>query len=224
MPIADLLAGIHGALGVAAALTERHETGRGQVVRASLLSSIVGVHAFQGTRHTVAGEVPRQQGNHHPAIAPYGLFRCRGGAVQISVGSEGLWRRFCDAFGIDPDLPGFATNPERVGRREETIALVERVFADYAPDQLIPILTEAGIPAGVVRSLDEVYASEQTRSQGLLIEVDHASLGPVRLPGPPLRFFDADAAGEVERTRGEHRAPPVYGADGDAIRAWLART
>ena len=222
VPIGDLLAGIHGALGVTAALNERHVTGRGQVVRASLLSSIVGVHAFQGTRYTVAGEVPKPQGNHHPSIAPYGLFRCKGGAVQISVGSEGLWHRFCAEFGIDPALAGFSTNPERVARRDETIALVERAFADQTPADLVPRLEAAGIPCGIVRSLDEVYTSPQVRSQGLVIDVDHATLGSIELPGPPLRFFAADDGAETETTRGGHQAPPVYGADGDAIRAWLA--
>ncbi|OJX67940.1 MAG: CoA transferase [Micrococcales bacterium 73-13] len=222
VPIGDLLAGIHGALGVVAALHERHGTGRGQVVRASLLSSIVGVHAFQGTRATVAGEVPRAIGNHHPSIAPYGLFRCKGGAVQISVGSEGLWQRFCEAFDLDATAPGFATNPERVAGRAATIALVEQAFAAYSPDELMPRLDAAGIPAGVVRTLDEVYASPQVRSQGLVVEVDHAVLGSIELPGPPIRFFEADGGAEVETTRRDHAAPPVYGADGDAIRAWLA--
>ena len=222
VPIADLLAGIHGALGVVAALHERHETGRGQVVRASLLSSIVGVHAFQGTRHTVAGQVPRAQGNHHPSIAPYGLFRCRDGAVQIAVGSEGLWQRFCAEFGLDPAAPGFATNPERVARRDDTIALVEAAFADEEATSLVARLDAAGVPAGVVRSLDEVYASEQVRSQGLVLTVDHATLGEIELPGPPLRFFRVEDGDETESTRTAHTAPPVYGADGEAIRAWIA--
>ncbi|MBJ7455428.1 MAG: CoA transferase, partial [Thermoleophilia bacterium] len=89
VPIADLLSGMYGAYGVLAALHERERTGKGTVVRTSLLASVVGVHAFQGTRWTVAGQVGQAQGNHHPSIAPYGLFRCRDGAVQISVGSEG---------------------------------------------------------------------------------------------------------------------------------------
>jgi len=222
VPIADLLAGIHGALGVTAALNERHATGRGQVVRASLLSAIVGVHAFQGTRHTVAGEVPAPQGNHHPSIAPYGLFRCKGGAVQISVGSEGLWHRFCVEFGIDPAREGFATNPERVARRDETIELVEDAFAGLTPGELVSRLEAAGIPCGIVRTLDEVYASPQVRSQGLVIGVDHDTLGRIELPGPPLRFFDAGDGAETETTRTAHAAPPAYGADGDSIRAWLA--
>ncbi|HZH18740.1 MAG TPA: CaiB/BaiF CoA-transferase family protein, partial [Geodermatophilus sp.] len=100
VPISDLLAGMYGAYGVVAALLERERTGRGQVVRTSLLAAVIGVHAYQGTAYTVAGQVNRAQGNHHPSIAPYGLFHCAGGgSVQLSCGSEGLWRRLCTEFG-----------------------------------------------------------------------------------------------------------------------------
>jgi crotonobetainyl-CoA:carnitine CoA-transferase CaiB-like acyl-CoA transferase len=222
VPIGDLLAGMYGAYGVLAALLERERTGRGQVVRTSLLAAIVGVHAFQGTAWTVAGKVGRAQGNHHPSIAPYGLFHCKGGSVQLSCGSEGLWRRLCTEFGLDPDAPGLATNGERVERREQVIALLESAFADIAPEELLARLAAAGIPAGKVRTLDEVYGWDQTLSQGLLVDVEHATLGGVSLPGPPLRFFTPGADGEVETTRTQHAAPPVLDADGDAIRAWLA--
>src|SRR6187401_1923707 len=87
VPIADLLAGMYGAYGVVAALHERDRTGVGTVVRTSLLASVIGVHAFQGTRFTVAGEVPHAQGNHHPSICPYGAFTAADGIVQIAVGS-----------------------------------------------------------------------------------------------------------------------------------------
>ena len=222
VPIGDLLAGMYGAYGVLAALLERDRTGRGQVVRTSLLASVVGVHAFQGTAHTVAGRVPRAQGNHHPSIAPYGLFRCAGGSVQLSCGSEGLWRRLCAEFGLDPAAPGFATNGERVEHRDELIALLERTFAEIPAADLLARLDAAGVPAGKVRTLDEVYAWDQLESQGLKVTVEHATAGPLTLPGPPLRFFTPGPDGEVETTRRDHTAPPVLGADGDAIRAWLA--
>ncbi|MBO0891925.1 MAG: CoA transferase, partial [Acidothermales bacterium] len=109
VPIGDLLAGMYGAYGVVAALHERGRTGKGQVVRTSLLAAIVGVHAFQGTGWTVAGRVGRAQGNHHPSICPYGLFRCRDGAVQIAVGSETLWLRLCAACGLDAQAQGMAS-------------------------------------------------------------------------------------------------------------------
>ena len=223
VPIGDLLAGMYGAYGVLAALLERQRTGRGQVVRTSLLAAIVGVHAFQGTRWTVAGEVGRAQGNHHPSIAPYGLFHCEGGSVQLSCGSEGLWRRLCTEFGLDADAPGLATNSERVDNRAQVIELLERAFAGLSPEELLTRLADAGIPAGKVRTLDEVYTWDQTLSQGLLIDVDHATLGPLQLPGPPLRFFAPGPDGETETTRRDHAAPPVLGSSNEAIRAWLAQ-
>jgi crotonobetainyl-CoA:carnitine CoA-transferase CaiB-like acyl-CoA transferase len=207
---------------VLAALLERERTGRGQVVRTSLLAAVIGVHAYQGTAHTVAGKVPRAQGNHHPSISPYGLFHCSGGSVQLSCGSEGLWRRLCTEFGLDADAPGFATNGERVARREQVVELLERTFADIPAEELLARLANAGVPAGKVRALDEVYSWDQTLSQGLLIDVEHATAGRLSLPGPPLRFFAPGTDGETETTRREHLAPPVLGADGDAIRAWLA--
>jgi len=180
VPIADLLAAMYGACGVVAALHERNTTGVGRVVRTSLLAAIVGVHAFQGTRYTVAGEVPQPQGNHHPSIVPYGLFSCADGTLQIAIGSDGLWQRFA--------------------------------LAD-----LLPRLEASGIPAGGVRTLDRVYEWEQTRSQGLVIEVDHPVLGRIELPGPPLRFDDLPYAGG----RCEHLPPPGLGAHNESVRDWL---
>jgi crotonobetainyl-CoA:carnitine CoA-transferase CaiB-like acyl-CoA transferase len=210
---------MYGAYGVLAALRERERTGAGAVVRTSLLAAVVGVHGFQSTRYTVAGEVGRAQGNHHASISPYGLFRCGDGAVQIAVGSEGLWHRFCAGFDLDPAAPGLETNGQRVARRDEVIALVERVFAGWKAQDLLAHLDRIGVPAGRVRTLDEVYEWEQTRSQGLLVDVEHSTLGTVRLAGPPLRFFDHDGH---EVTRTAHTAPPVLDADGTAVRAWLS--
>jgi crotonobetainyl-CoA:carnitine CoA-transferase CaiB-like acyl-CoA transferase len=218
VPIGDLLAGMYGAYGVLAALHERERTGHGQVVRTSLLAAVVGVHAFQGTRWTVAGEVGRAQGNHHPSIAPYGLFHCRDGAVQIAVGSEGLWKRLCEGFGLDPATDGLATNAERVGDRQRTIAVVEQLFADWDAEPLLGRLSEIGVPAGKVRAIDEVYEWEQTLNQGLLVDVDHATLGRLQLPGPPLRFFAAEGD---ETTRRDHAAPPLLDEHGEVVRAWL---
>ena len=213
VPIGDLLAGMYGAFGAVSALYEREHTGRGRVVRTSLLAAIVGVHAFQGTRYTVAGEVPRAQGNHHPSLAPYGSFRCKDAIIQVAVGSEGLWRKFAPLVDIDPDDPLFAENPNRVTHRSALIELINDAFADKTVDELLPQLDAAGVPAGEVRTLDRVYDWDQTRSQGLVIEVDHPTLGRVSLPGPPLRF-DGDGSPE-------HAPPPTLDQHNASIRQWL---
>jgi len=217
VPIADLLAGMYGAYGTLAALHERQRTGKGGLVRTSLLAAIVGVHAFQGTRWTVAGEIGEAQGPHHPSICPYGLFHSADGIVQISVGSEGLWRRFAPAFGIPLDAPGFATNADRVRNAPAVRSAVELAFTGYSTPQLLAKLSEVGVPSGEVKDLQQVYEWEQTKSQGLLVDVEHSTLGTIQLPGPPLRFFDG-AGAEWRRV---HRAPPLLGQHTDDVLGWL---
>ena len=217
VPIGDLLAGMYGAYGVLAALHERERTGRGRVVHTSLLAAIVGVHAYQGSGWTVAGEVPKAIGNQHPAISPYGLFHTADAPIQVACGSEGLWRSFAPVVGLDPADERFATNATRVARREELGALVEQAFAGLGAEHWLAVLAEAGVPAGKVRTIDDVYTWEQTRSQGLVVEVDHPVLGKVELPGPPIRFDDLPYAGG----RAEHLPPPALGEHNASVAAWL---
>jgi crotonobetainyl-CoA:carnitine CoA-transferase CaiB-like acyl-CoA transferase len=218
VPIADLLAGMNLAYGVVAALHERHRTGRGRVVRTSLLAGVVGVHAFQGTAWLLGGKVPGVSGAHHPAIAPYGMFATGSAPVQVAVGSEGLWRKFAETVGLDPDDPRFVTNRDRVAHREELIEAIEGLFTTHEAEHWLELLVGAGIPAGKVRSMDDVYAWEQVRSQGLVLDVDHPAYGPLRLSGSPLRFDDNAHSGGREH----HVAPPTLGQHSDEIRAWLA--
>jgi crotonobetainyl-CoA:carnitine CoA-transferase CaiB-like acyl-CoA transferase len=213
VPIADILAGVYGAYGVLAALHERTRTGRGQIVRTSLLAAVVASHGYQGTAWTVAGVRGQARGNHHPSIAPYGLFRCGEGAVQIACGNDSQWQKISTEFGLDVDA-SLSTNPQRVERRPEVIQILESAFSSLAAADVLARLEAVGVPAGRVRSIDEVYAWEQTKSQGLLIDVEHASLGLIQLPGPPLRFFDVNGDREVETTREHHQPPPLLGASG----------
>jgi len=214
LPVGDILAGMYGAYGVAAALVERARTGRGQVVRTSLLAAVVGAHAFHGPRYTVAGEVPTTTGNHHPSICPYGMYRVSDGFVQIAVANDALWQRFAPAFGLD--RPHWAVNRDRVRDHVAVNAAVDAAFGQSQAAQVLAKLAGLGVPAGKVRDLEEVYTWEQSRSQGLLIDVEHAALGRITLPGPPLRFDDGG--------RFEHQAPPTLDQHGPAIRDWLTDT
>ncbi|MGH3443842.1 MAG: CaiB/BaiF CoA transferase family protein, partial [Nocardioidaceae bacterium] len=213
--IGDLLAGMYGAYGIVAALHERTRTGRGRVVRTSLLASIVGVHAFQGTRWTVAHDVPHAIGNHHPSIAPYGLFHTADAPVQIACGNDNQWRALAGLLGVDPGR--FAANRDRVENRDQLIEVIESALASDGAEAWLARFAEAGIAAGKVRTLDDVYSWEQTRSQGLLVEVDHPTAGTVELPGPPLRFDDNLFAGARQR----HLPPPRLGEHDESVRDWL---
>ena len=216
VPIADLLSGMYGAYGVVNALFERERTGKGKVVRTSLLASVIGVHAFQGTRWTVGKDLPKAEGAFHPSVSPYGLFSSKDGMLQIAVGAESQWEKFAPAFGFDPEDPSYATNGDRVRNNNLLIPAINHAFAQYTNKELLAKLNALGIPCGEVKNLEQVYEWDQVRSQGLVIDVDHPVLGKIELPGPPIRLFD----GDTEWTR-EHTAPPALGADNDSVRAWL---
>jgi crotonobetainyl-CoA:carnitine CoA-transferase CaiB-like acyl-CoA transferase len=188
VPIADILSGMFGAFGVAAALMEREQSGRGQKVTSSLLGSIVGIHTFQGTRWLIAGEVPEPDGNRHPTIAPYGTYECSDGEINIAVGSEGLWRRFAPLVNLDPDDERFATNGQRIARVEELEGEMASALTSATVDEWMERLGDAGVPAGRVKSLDEVYSSPQVKHLKLVDLVNHPTLGEIRLPGTPLGY------------------------------------
>ena len=218
VPVADVLAGVHGTAGVSAALAAREKTGKGMVVRTSLLAAAVSAHTFQGTKWTVGGQVAQRSGNHHPQIAPYGSFRCGDGYVQIAVGSEAIWAKFAPVAGLSATDPRFAVNRDRVAARDALIAAIEADFAGRTRVDVLAALEAAGVPAGSIRTIDEVYEWEQTRSQGLLLEVEHPVVGPVQLPGPSLRM---ETAGGDSLVRAEHAAPPVLGQHTEQILDWL---
>ena len=210
VPIGDILAGMFGAFGVSAALLERERSGRGQWVRTSLLAGMIAVHTFQGTRWLLAGEVPSPSGNRHPLIAPYGTYACEDGALNIAVGSEGLWQRFAPLVDLEPNDARFRTNDLRVARVEELEAAMSPALLAKSMDAWMALLDEAGIPAGRILSLDRVYASPQVAHLGLIEEVEHHALGRLRLPGSPLRY-GRSVGGPV-------RPPPRLGEHNDELR------
>ena len=217
IPIADVLAGMNGAFGIVAALFDREKTGRGQIIRTSLLAATIGAHVYQGTAQTVAGVSGTARGNHHPSLAPYGLFHCADSHVQIAVGTEGHWAALCRVLGLEPDAR-FDTNAGRVTHVDDLIEVINGALSAWTVGEVLDALTTAGVPAGKVRSMDEVYSWDQTRSQGLVATVNHSTLGTIEIPGPPLRWFD----GATEVTPTNHAAPPTLGEHTNAVLRWLA--
>lgn len=205
LPITDILAGMFGAYGVTAALHERTRSGRGQRVSTSLLASAIAVHAHQGTRWTIAGEVPGRSGNHHGLLAPYGSFACSDGWINIAVGSAGLWARFAPLVGIDPADPVFATNEDRMRERPRLHAIVAEATASDTVDAWLARLDAAGIPSGRIRDMAEVYGWDHVLQQGLVDRVEHPVLGTLDLPGAPVRW-----ARSGRRSAGP---PPTLGGD-----------
>jgi crotonobetainyl-CoA:carnitine CoA-transferase CaiB-like acyl-CoA transferase len=205
VPITDILAGMFGAYGVVAALHERDRTGKGQRVTTSLLAAAVAVHTYQGTRWTLGGEIPQPGGNRHATISPYGAFTCSDGWVNVAVGSEGLWRRFAPLVGLDPDDPRYATNRDRVTNWDALEDEINAALADGPVASWMARFEEAGIPAGRIRTMDDVYGWEQLEHLGLIDRVDHPTAGPLELPGAPVRWSRSGRpTAEPPPTLGQH--------------------
>src|SRR5205814_6057602 len=118
-PIADLVAGLHGALGICAALVKRGRTGPGETafetVGASLNNGLISLLSFLAANYLATGEAPARTGNDHAIVAPYGLFRTRDGEVALAPSQEQSYQRLIDALGLD-ELhadPRLATNDLR---------------------------------------------------------------------------------------------------------------
>ncbi len=205
VPIADVSAGLFGVIGVLGALVERERSGSGQRVSTSLLAAQAGLHTFQAARYLIAGQLPGLSGNHHPTVAPYGLFRAADAPLVIAVGNEDIWRRFAPLIGLDPADSRFATNALRLESLAElhqilAVRLGSRPVADW-----LDRLRKAGVPAGELNTLDRVYESEQARAENLVWEVDHPLLGKIRLPGNPVHYSRTPlSAGSPPPALGEH--------------------
>jgi crotonobetainyl-CoA:carnitine CoA-transferase CaiB-like acyl-CoA transferase len=209
LPIADLLAGMFGAYGITLALRERDRTGRGGRVDTSLLAAVVGIHAFHGAGWLTAGVEPRRTGNRHPSIAPYGTFQCRDAELVIAVGSESLWKRFATVVGLDADRPDIATNGDRVAVVVALKQEIDAALADRDAEEVLEQLLAAGVPAGRIRTIPEVYDWEQVAHLGLRHAMTHPVLGPIEVPGPPLMLDGVPMA--------TSQPPPMLGDNDDRL-------
>src|SRR5437762_1199656 len=151
-PLADLVAGLHGALGICAALVRRGHTGRGETVAASLNNGLISLLSFLAANYLATGEEPGRTGNDHAIVAPYGMFRTQDGEVALAPSQEQSYQRLIDAIGA-PELrgdPRFLTNDLRVANRAAINAAIETRLAAGTTEFWIAKLNAAGVPCGRV--------------------------------------------------------------------------
>ncbi len=205
LPIADLVAGLHGALGVLAALHARSRTGRGQHVDISMFEAQVSLLSYYAGIHLGTGAVPGRFGNAHPTIHPYQTYAARDGHLNIACGNDGMFRAFAGALGMPQlaDDPRFSTNPQRVQHRAALDALLVPRLAEEPVDTWLERLDAAGVACGPILGVGEVLAHPQLAARGMRVEVPHPTLGTHRTLGVPVRLSETPGA---VRT-----APPLLG-------------
>jgi crotonobetainyl-CoA:carnitine CoA-transferase CaiB-like acyl-CoA transferase len=193
IPISDLAAGLYLAVGILVALHDRERTGEGRWVQTSLLESMIGMMDFQATRWTVDGDIPVQEGNHHPTLVPMGCFRTADGVLNVAGSGGRLLENFLSAVGLAELTtdPRFDTSTRRSANRSELNARIAERLQTRTTADWIEAFNTAGVPCGPVYRLDEVFADPQVQHLGLVTEVEHRVLGTQALVRNPVTIIDA---------------------------------
>ncbi len=208
--VVDVFTGIYASTAILAAVVQRQLTGQGQHVDMALFDVATAVMANQAMNYLSTGTSPQRLGNAHPNLVPYAVFECSDGWIIIATGNDGQYRRLCTLLGL-PDLAGAAeylTNADRVANRAALTGALTAATRLWARRELLAACEEAGVPAGPINEMAEVFADPQIIARGMQI-------APDGVPGvrSPIRFSDADLALD--------RASPKLGEHDAAVRARL---
>ena len=182
--LVDVLAGLHAATGVLAAL----KGGGGGRLEVSLFDSALAGLVNVGQNALITGEVPRRHGNAHPSIVPYEAFDTESGQIAVAAANDGLFAKLCALLGRD-DLAAderYATNPARVENRDTLIPELQRAFAERPGEEWVELLGAAGVPVGKVRSIPEALDAAAAAGRPATVTLPHPSAGSVELIGSPI--------------------------------------
>ena len=211
--VADLFTGMYATTAILAALRHRDRTGEGQAIDMALLDTQVAMLANLGAGYLATGVAPQRAGNAHQNIVPYQVFEVADGHLILAVGNDGQFARFCTVAGC-PELaadPRFARNAGRVRERAVLVPLLAQRMRTRSRSAWLDALEAAKVPCGPINDLAEVFADPQVRARAMTVEVPHPLAGALRLVASPMK---------LGRTPVQYRrAPPLLGADTDAVLA-----
>jgi crotonobetainyl-CoA:carnitine CoA-transferase CaiB-like acyl-CoA transferase len=215
---ADVGAGMWALIGILAALHARETSGQGQLVDVSLLDGQLAWLTYVAGKYFATGVTPGRHGSAHESLTPYQVFATADAPLMVAVGSDGLWRRFTAATGLDglADDPRYATNPDRVGNRDTLIPLVTEVLAAKGCAEWTDLLNAAGVPAGPVNTVPAALEQPQVAAREMVVEIEHPVAGTLKMLGSPLKLSAQPAS--------IRRPPPVLGEHTDEILAEVGYT
>jgi crotonobetainyl-CoA:carnitine CoA-transferase CaiB-like acyl-CoA transferase len=198
--LVDVLAGLHAAVAVLAALGR----GGGERIEVPLLDSGVAGLVNVAQNALVTGSEPERHGNAHPNIVPYQDFETASGRIAVAAGNDGLFRALCAAIGRAQlaDDERFRTNADRVTNRGELIPLLQERFLERPAEEWVEALDAAGVPVGKVRTVPEALAAAAEAGRSATATVEHPTAGALELVASPIW---------TERPLREPTPPPLLG-------------
>ena len=210
--VSDIGAGMWAAFAVMTALHHRSNSGDGQHIDISMLDAQVAWMTYQAAYFFANEEPPKRLGAAHPTLVPYQAFMSQDGKyVNVAVGSERLWERFCE--GVDrmdlKDDPNFAQNGDRVRNRSTLVPLLQEYFLTQPADYWVDALQAVNVPAGPINDLADVFSDPQILHREMLVEIPHPTLKSIKQTGLPLKFSVTPGAFD--------KHPPLLGEHNEEI-------
>ncbi|MFP6796416.1 MAG: CoA transferase [Pseudomonadales bacterium] len=193
IPVADLSAGLYTALGILTALIGRQHTGTGQWVQSSLLEAQIAMLDFQAERWLLDGEVAPQAGNNHPTAIPTGVFVTADGHINIAATGAAIYERFCEVMQRPDWLTDerFRSPGARSKNRDAMNAEIEAITVGRSSEAWIKAFNDAGVPAGYIYSINEVFNDPQVKHLQMASPVRHPELGDICLVAQPVKLSEA---------------------------------
>ncbi|MEH6497666.1 MAG: CaiB/BaiF CoA-transferase family protein [Pseudomonas marincola] len=206
IPLVDLGTGMNAVIGILMAVNERHTSGKGQSVEASLYDTGIQLQHPHAPNYLMSDNPPKLTGNSHPNIAPYDLYETSTVPVFLGVGNHGQFIKLCTSLGT-PELandPRFADNVLRVKNRAELNDALNQMFKDKDGVAVATQLLAAGVPAGAAMTVPEALNHPHTRHRNMVVEKDG--------------YSGTGVAVKMSRTPGSVKSvPPGFGAHGRDI-------
>ena len=210
--VTDIGSGMWAAFAVMSALHHRNQHGEGQYIDISMLDAQIAWLTYQAAYYFAYDRPPQRLGAAHPTLVPYQAFMCQDGKyLNVAVGSERLWDRFCQAVKREDlkDRPEFATNGVRVENRATLVPLLQEYFLTRAADDWVADLQQHNVPAGPINDLADVFSDPQVLHREMLLEMNHPTLGAIKQTGLPIKFSLTPG--------GLDRPPPLLGEHNSQI-------
>jgi crotonobetainyl-CoA:carnitine CoA-transferase CaiB-like acyl-CoA transferase len=218
VPIGDIAAGMFASQAILAALVERGSTGKGRLIDVALNDSLLALFTYQAGRYFATGEVPRQEGNYHATIAPYGTFAVSDGFINVAVASDAQFARFCDAIHA-PELaadPRFTTNAQRQAARPALVQAIEAHLKGDTREHWLARFEQFSIPAGPILDIEEAFESPLATARQMRVEIEHPKAGRINQVAAPWKID-----GESSPIR---MPPPLLGQHTEEVlNEWLDR-
>jgi crotonobetainyl-CoA:carnitine CoA-transferase CaiB-like acyl-CoA transferase len=210
--LADLMAGQHAVEGILLALLKRGRTGQGDRVDIALLDGMLSLLTYQAQMYLSCDQKPSRLGNAHPSIVPYQAFETADGFLNVGVGNENLWQRFCKAIDRQDLLADtrFENNAQRVAHRAELIADLEGLFRRQNRAHWIATLKDAGVPVGPIHNVDQALENSRAGQRGMITQVSHKDAGAFDMVGNPVKLMSVGLEQKFE-------APPPLGAHTEEV-------